>query len=194
MLRSGLQIPGSSQNHLLSIGSIHLCPPTSTNTSTGSTQNSLWCSQPPPAPSFPQLCLSWYPGKAESGPWAPGWDSRRAAHASPAARRAPGEDEVRNCCSWEGNRKRRENSRKCSNPAFLGESSPVASTDGRGTDVTGVTGKRPDPHGGMRLRPRRTGDAQHPGSGCCLHQAFMDKQAPCLLPPRCLQAMLLLKH
>lgn len=179
MLCSGLQIPGSSQNHLLSIRSVHLCPPTSTNTSSGSTQNSLWCSQPRHSRSW--ICLGTQgrlsPG---CGRWGGIPDGRLTHRQHPGAHRGRMRSGIVVLGKATGNG---ENSRKCSNPVFLGESSSVAGTDGWGTDVTGATGKRPDPHGGMRLCPRRTGDAQHPGSGRCLQQAFMDKQASCLLPP-----------
>lgn len=105
LLLSGLKIPGSSQNH---------CSPFNLFIFVLLPQQKRAQDLPKIAfsPSFPQLCLSWYPGKA-------GWDSRRAARAPAASRHIPGEDEVRGVVLGKatGNR---ENSKKCSNPAFSG--------------------------------------------------------------------------
>lgn len=104
LLLSGLKIPCSSQNHCSPFNLFNLCPPTSTKTSRGFTQNSLFSV-------IPAAVFVLVPREGRV---------RFPTGAPAASRHIPGEDEVRDVVLGKatGNR---ENSRKCSNPAFLGE-------------------------------------------------------------------------
>lgn len=162
--------------------SIPLCPPTSTKMNPESTQNSrlVWAAAGcPVAPAAVFVLVS---GQAEPGPRTLRWDSRRAARTPAASRHALGEDEVRDVVLGKatGNG---ENSRKCSNPVFLGESSSAASPDGRGTDVTEATGKLEElgwiHTAGMWLCSRRAGDARPLAAGTTRARALPKLPAAC---------------